>query len=235
MQFFAMDEPLTVDLTYDAWASGMKPKHQGDPHRCPQCNEFFGMLRWLPPYNAEIVVRGQLLGDVVEGSGWDMLVSERFRNAWQQEGLRGITDFSPLQRLRIRPARLGRKPLTYFHVEPSHFGTRIDPERSRVEYNRPATCPLCKQAGIDSIRGFTIDESSWTGEDLFLVWGLQSTIVVTDRVRQLRDDYGLTNMNLIPVEKYFLDFYYRWSVIDYSRDVEPEPDDDSDQDSNATN
>jgi hypothetical protein len=75
----------------------------------------------------------------------------------------------------------------------------------------------CLQAGVDSVRGFAIDEKSWTGEDIFIAWGRPGSVVVTDRVRQLRDDYGLTNINLTPVEEYFWDPLNKWTPVDYSR------------------
>lgn len=45
----------------------------------------------------------------------------------------------------------------------------------------------------------------------------------TDRVRQLRDDYCLTNVNLTPTEEYFWDPLKKWPPVDYSRDDLPNP------------
>lgn len=218
MQFFLLGDLRTDDPTYAAYGHSIKPEHIGDAPRCPLCNQYVGMLAWLPPYNAEIVVHGRKLGDIIECSGNDLLVSAHFRDAWLTEGFRGIDVFSPLERLRIRPARLGRKPVTYFHVEPRLFGTQIDLARSLIEYDRPITCSKCGSGGIDSVRGFAIDEKSWTGEDLFFPWGMSGRLIVTDRVRQMRDKYGLTNMNLVPVEEVLIDPYRRWTPVDHSPD-----------------
>jgi hypothetical protein len=228
MQFFVVGDRRTEDLNYDADVSGMKPENIGEAPRCPVCNEFVGMLPWLPPYHAEIVVHGKMLGDWVR-RGMDVLVSDRFRQAWQDAGLRGIEEFSPVERLRVRPARLGRRPLSYYHIQPRHYGTQVDLEHSLIDYGGPVTCEKCKAGSLDSVRGFAIDESSWTGEDLFVPWGLNGDIVVTDRVRQLRDEHGLTNMNMTPVEEYLLDFYKRWTPIDYSRYAVATPDEDVNQ------
>jgi hypothetical protein len=51
---------------------------------------------------------------------------------------------------------------------------------------------------------------------------LLGVIVVTDRVRQLRDDYGLTNINLTPVEEYLWDPLYKWTPVDNSGGYVPE-------------
>jgi hypothetical protein len=235
MQFFVLGDRRTEDLIYDADASRMKPTDVGEAPRCPACNEFVGMLPWLPPYHVEVVVHGSALGDVLKCSNTSLLVSDRFCRAWQDAGLRGIEEFSPLARLRVRPARLGRRPLSYYHIQPRHYGTQVDLEHSLIDYGVPVTCEKCKAGSLDSVRGFAIDESSWTGEDLFIPWGLNGKIVVTDRVRQLRDEHGLTNMNMTPVDEYLLDFYKRWTPIDYSRDDVAAPDEDADQDSASLN
>jgi hypothetical protein len=171
-------------------------------------------LPWLPPYRAELTAYGKALGDVAF-DGMELLVSERFRAVWEAANLRGI-EFMPLEKIRVRPARLGRKTVTYFHVAPRRFGTRVDLTRSLIEYDKPFTCEYCMDAGVDTVRGFAIDEGSWTGEDIFVAWGMPGSIIVTDRVRQLRDEYDLKNVTLTPVEKYFWDPLSKWTPVDYS-------------------
>jgi hypothetical protein len=211
VQFFVLRDLRTKDREYDAYALRMKPTGTGDAPRCPACNEYVGMLPWLPPYHVEILVHGSRLGDVIECSGEELLVSAHFRDAWMTEGLRGIEVFSPLDRVRIRPARLGRKPVTYFHIAPRLFDAQVDLEHSLIEYSRPMTCPKCKSGGLSSVRGFAIDESTWHGEDMFQAWGLPGLIIASDRVRQLRDKYALTNINLTRVEEYLWDPEKRWT------------------------
>ena len=210
MRFFVLRELLTKDWTYSAWVRAMKPKNQGSAPECPVCGACVGLLPWLPPYHAEIVLHGQKLGDLVDTTGDSCLVSERFRKAWESEGLRGIEKFSPVERIRLRPARFGKKTPTLFHVAAQHFGTQVDVERSLIEYDRPITCQKCKSGDAKTIRGFSIDESSWTGEDFFFAWGV-SPLIVTDRVREMRDKYGLTNMNMTPVEEYLWDPLHQWT------------------------
>jgi hypothetical protein len=232
MQFFVLK--LKVGTTHETWFSEMKPARQGEAKRCPACDCFVSMLPWLPPYRAELQAYGKALGDIAFGPGGDLLVSDRFRSAWEAANLRGL-EFSPLERIRVRPARLGKKTPTYFYVLPQPYGTQVDLERSLIETNRPITCNTCKSGGVDNIRGFVIDESSWTGEDMFEPWGLLGVIVVTDRVRQLRDDYGLTNINLTPVEEYFWDPLYKWTPVDNSPPdwYKPDNDDVTDESSAA--
>ena len=210
MRFFVLGELRTQDWTYDASVHPLKPFNQGSAPVCPICGSYVGMLPWLPPYHAEIIVHGKKLGDVIYPGGSSLVVSERFRNTWENEGLCGINEFSPLERIRLRPARFGKKTPTYFHIAPRYFGTKIDFERSLIDYSRGGDCPRCHAGLIDCIRRIIIDESSWTGEDSFYAWGV-SRLIVTDRVREMRDKYGLTNMNMTPVEEYLWDPLHQWT------------------------
>jgi hypothetical protein len=220
MQFYVMD--LKVGSPYETWLDEMEPIHRGtadDCQKCPQCGESMGsMLPWLPPYRATIRAYGKQLGDVAF-DGMNIVVSEKFRLVWTESQLRGIDVFHPLERIRVRPARLGRKTPTYYFVRVQRFGARVDLKRSLIEYDRPFTCTYCLEAGIDTVRGFTIDLASWTGEDLFIAWGKPGSIIVTDRVRQLRDDHDLKNMTLTPVEEFVWDPLNQWTPVDYSNEL----------------
>jgi hypothetical protein len=130
-------------------------------------------------------------------------VSERFRAAWEERGLKGIKAFTPLERVRVRPARLGKPSPVYYHILPQTFGAKIDFARSHFKYGGIITCDTCRSMpGFNYVKGFTIEDGTWTGEDIFRPWGFTGTIVVTDRVRQLRDDYDLKNVELTPTEEY---------------------------------
>lgn len=219
MQFYVLGDLRTDDWTYHAYAARMKPTDVGHASRCPKCNEYVSMLPWLAPYHVEIVVHGKKLADVIECSNGSLLVSDRFRSAWIEEKLQGIDVFSPIERLRIRPARLKKKAPTYFHIAPRLFDVQVDLERSLIEYDRPITCIKCKSGGIDSVRGFALDETTWHGEDIFRAWGISGRIIVSNRVRELRDKHGLTNMNLVPVEEMLIDHHRRWTpYCDYLPD-----------------
>lgn len=222
MQFYVMD--VKVGSPFETWVDKMEPVNIGtgdQRQKCPKCGEEMGMLPWLPPYRATIRAYGKQLGDVTYTS-MDIVVSEKFRLAWTEAKLQGIEDFHPLERIRVRPARLGRKTPTYYFVKVQRFGARVDLNRSLIEYNNPFTCMYCLEANVDTVRGFTIDESSWTGEDVFIPWGMPGSPVVTDRVRQLRDEHHLKNMTLTPVEEYVWDPLNKWTPVDYSRDDIPE-------------
>jgi hypothetical protein len=192
----------------------MKPDRTGDAPRCPECDKCVGMLVWLPPYRATVVASFSKLGDIADGPGDSMLVSERFRRAWEERQLKGIKEFAPLERLRIRPARLAKPGIVYYRIAPEPFGAAIDFEHSKFKYGGIITCSKCKRMPhMNGVIGFTIDQASWTGEDIFRPWGLTGWVIVTDRVRQLRDDYDLKNVDLTPTEEYVYPPGYKMPVV----------------------
>ena len=232
MKFYVMDLYLTGPN--GMWFSYLKPDLEGKTPTCPGCGEVVGSIPSLPPYRVELTVFGKSPSDVARGPNNALLLSERFRAAWENAQLGGL-EFLPLDRLRVRPARLGKKNLTYYYAPILLFGTQVDVERSLIEYDRPITCQKCKSGGVDTVRGFSIDETSWSGEDMFYAWGMPGPVIVTDRVRQLRDDYGLTNVNLTPTEKHVWDPLNKWTPVDYSRPDWAAPDEDDAQDASTTN
>lgn len=211
MQFYLLTQAQIGDWTYYTNAYSMEPDIVGEARRCPNCDMFVSSLPWLPPHHAEVLTRGREFGDIAYAAGHSLLVSDRFRRAWVDAQLVGIDVFDPIQRIRVRPARLKKKAPTYFHIAPQLFDAQIDLEHSRIEYNGLISCDKCKGADVGTARGFAIDEKTWRGEDIFMVWGIYGRIVVSDRVRELRDKHGLTNVNLTPIEDYLWDPEKRWT------------------------
>jgi hypothetical protein len=202
MQFYVLG--IISPGPYYTSSLSMEPCHLGEAPMCPDCGTCLGMLPWLPPYRAMIKAYRGKLGDVTSCSSDSLLVSARFKQAWEERGLKGIEAFTPLERIQVRPARLGKPMPIYYHIAPRRYGTRIDFPRSHFKHP-PITCKTCQSMGkMKSVNGFSIDESTWTGEDMFRAWGYPSRVLVSHRVRQMRDDYDLKNMAMIPIE----DFYY---------------------------
>ena len=69
-----------------------------------------GMLTWLPPYHGVLELYGASLGDFVETTGYDFLISERLAEAFRAEGLTGLLGFHPVEVVRVRRRRKGPVP-----------------------------------------------------------------------------------------------------------------------------
>ncbi|MDY7227109.1 imm11 family protein [Hyalangium rubrum] len=182
--------------------------NRGDAPRCPQCGEPIGLLTWLPPYRVELELHGQGFGDFAAGPGNDVLISERFAQAFRAEGLTGLLGFHTVEVVRARRKRKGPKPgavPAYVVVSPGFGRAAVDEVRSHLRHKKPMTCAECRYSSLDSIHGFVLEPGTWQGEDVFRPRGLQGDIVVSERFAALVKRHGFTNMKLIPTEEYIWD------------------------------
>ncbi len=194
---------------YEADIEKAEPVNRADAPRCSRCGDFIGMLIWLPPYRVELELYGQELGDFIDGTGYEILISERFAEAFRAEGLTGLEGFHPVEVLKVR--RMGKralKPITvprYQVVWPCYGRGAVDKVLNRVRTSEPPTCPECRSSGIDAIHGFVLEPGTWGGEDIFRPRGMQGDIVVSEHFKDFVERHGLTNMVLTPTEQYVWD------------------------------
>jgi hypothetical protein len=127
------------------------------------------------------------------------------REAFQAEGLTGLLGFHPVEVVRDRRRRKASKadevPRCFAITACLDHGA-MDEARSRLRRTQPVACPECRNTGVGSIYGFTLEPSTWQGEDVFRPRGLQGDIVVSERFAEFVHKHGLTNMKLIPTEEY---------------------------------
>jgi hypothetical protein len=202
MRFFVMKRLL--EGSHDTGFSKVNPNRSPALH-CPQCGEPLGMLTWQPPYAVEIERHGEDFGDLLEGPGGDILVTERFADAFQAEGLRGLVGFQPVEIVRVRGKWLGAEPRSlprYRFVTVTSDGPAIDMERSRLRICKPVVCSQCRYAGIDAVEGLVLEAGTWKGEDVFRPRGLWGRILVSERFMHLAEKHAMSHMAWVPIEKY---------------------------------
>ncbi|WP_201800926.1 hypothetical protein [Myxococcus xanthus] len=154
------------------------------------------MRTWLPPYRVELRL--------------DLIISERFADAFRAAGLKGLSGFAPVEVLRVRRARGASKgkgvPLPRYLAVTVTFGSAlVDEAQSHILRPGPFDCDYCRAVGTDGINGFTLDPKSWNGDDIFEPRGLPSVRVVSERLARLVTEHGMTNVELIPTERYVWD------------------------------
>jgi len=205
-RLFVLDDDMFGP--HDTKSDAVEPVHYGDAPECPRCHSALAMLTWLAPYLVELELYGQSLGDFVKGPGNSFLISERMAEAFKEEGLTGLSGFSPAEVARVRRKRKGPKPSAvprYFVVTPCFSRAAVDMTRSRLRYGDPITCDECRSAGLDTVHGFALEPGTWQGEDVFRARGLPGTDIVSERFAGFVARHGLTNMKLIPAEEYVWD------------------------------
>jgi len=194
---------------FDTRFSQVVPENRGEAPQCPRCGRTIGMLPWLPPYHAELELYGEDFGDFVDGPGYEVLISERFADAFRADGLTGLLGFHPVEFVRIRgKGSKSRAPLVaprYFVVSPCFGSGAVDETRSRLRRTRPVTCPECRSGGVSSIHGFALEQGTWQGEDVFRPRGERGTLLVSERFAGFVQRHRLTNMSLTLIEEYVWD------------------------------
>ncbi|MFP2905809.1 hypothetical protein ACLESD_12275 [Pyxidicoccus sp. 3LFB2] len=182
--------------------------NMGPARRCPQCGDIVGLLSWEPPYQGDLEIYGTGFGDLLKGPSGGLLITERFAENFKAEGLTGLSGFHPVEVKRVRRKRRGPKlgpPPTYLYVTPAYGQTALDMERSHILSKKPMECSWCRYVGPDAIDGLTLEEGTWTGEDVFRPRGLWGSILVSERFRRFAGKHAMSHMAMIPIENYVKD------------------------------
>ncbi|MCP3063719.1 hypothetical protein LXT21_33590 [Myxococcus sp. K38C18041901] len=197
---------------HDTELSTVEDQERGDAPTCPACGGFIGMRTWRAPHRVELKLLGDAPGDFIpsSGVGSDVIISERFADAFRAAGLTGLKGFEPVEVLRVRPAKGASKgkdtPLPRYLAVTATFGSaRVDEAHSHILRPGPFTCDTCRAVGTDGINGFTLEPESWNGDDVFEPRGLPGVRVVSERFARLVTEHGLTHVSLTPTERYVWD------------------------------
>ena len=206
-RFFVLEDG-GANSHYDVEVDTADPVNLGKGVNCPRCGAPIGMLEWLAPYRTDLVMHGKELGDFIEVSGDDLLVSERFAQAFHDEGLKGLEGFHPVEVLRVRRKGRGPKPTNiprYLAVTACFGRAAVDLPRSHIRDAQPHGCEECRSMQFKSIHGFSLEPGTWNGEDIFRPRGLHGVLTVSERFERFVARHGFTNLRMTPTEEYVWD------------------------------
>lgn len=204
MRFFALRPSIGSQAETEYEPIGQV--NYGEAPRCPNCGRLAGMMPWLPPYRVHLHRHGPILGDVAFGTGNNLLLSQAFVAGWSTSGLKGLGDVQPVEIASVCYRTLARTLQPYYQIGLQPITTCIDRSRSVIIGPEPE-CMQCGGPGpMDAILALSIDESSWSGEDIFVPWGV-AEFIVTQHVVDMAREHGLTNVTTTPLEE------YRWDPL----------------------
>lgn len=192
------------------WAYGqpVAPKVYGSARGCPVCGRAVSGKEYLPPHFIHISsAKPEKWGDFLWGAGFQLMVSKRFQEIYEEEHLRGVEKFYPMAEI-VRMGRQKRGNLAlelpaYHLVEIEWNGANLDDERSQTVRRQP-DCSFCR-GSVKAHRGVFLEEGTWTGADIFIARGLNGVILASERLKQVIEQNSLTNVQLIPAQKYVYD------------------------------
>lgn len=176
----------------------LAPDNVGEAPRCLACNRFVGMLRWLPPFRAELDVTARRFGDVVFGPGDSLLVSERFAALWRREKLVGLEGFESVEIVRVhRRLKMEHGPPRYLHASVVRSAACVDAVQSAVEWGRAPWCQICRMG--DDLKGWgSIVLEAPAPENLFMARGLPGLRLADDRFRLFCEEHQIQSVCLVP-------------------------------------
>jgi hypothetical protein len=205
---------LNGQVGLSATAHGAAGSRYGDYPKCDLCAKAIGMREWLPPYRAELDVRGREYPDLVVFSSDWLLVSDRFSRLWQKSDLAGLSGFEPVE-IVVAPDRCkqrrGRLP-QYVKVELARSNAAIDQEVSGFGWSPPSPvfCNACRSPlGGEMIKRWArlvLEPNTWSGEDVFIPRGVNQ-VIVTQRFKKLCEASAVKNAFFIRADQYAYDFY----------------------------
>jgi hypothetical protein len=177
----------------------------GEAPQCEICGQYIEGRPWLPPFRAEVMLHGSEWGDFAFFGVSDFLVSERFARAYAESGLKGLSGFESVELISVKGSKAPAP--AYLHVAVGRSGATVDEARSSLTRPDEVTCDGCRSGGLEGIRGFSLEEGTWTGEDVFFARGLTGVVIATARFRDFVDEHGFSNIRFTPTESYEWDPY----------------------------
>jgi len=187
--------------------------YESSGERCPVCGVIVRSRRWVMPRRIKLSsAKPEKYGDFVWGAGLSLLVSHRFLEIYESEGLTGFDEITPpVEIVRIGKLKSGEFPSNlpvYHHVEVPWGGASQDDVASELVHEKPheIKCSYCRSGfSWRKQRRIVIEEGSWNGTDIFKPRNAPVPFVVSERFKKAAEVYQLRNTWLIPTDNFGYD------------------------------
>ena len=204
-EFYDLRITNFVDKEY-AFCELPDDMHATEPSpKCPKCGSAIGKLRCAEPI--KVILSKPKYGDFVYGL--ELLVSDKFKNAYENDNIKGITKFKHVDVIKIR--YLGKKsllPPPYYAIEVVYRYARIDLQKSNIKGSEISSryCDLCYpfRFSWDEINSIYIDDTNWAGEDIFHMHEMGSAIYLSQKFVNFCKKNELTNLKCINTKEFLL-------------------------------
>ena len=175
----------------------------GDCEKCPVCNQPISMLKWLEPRKMRLT-NSKYPDRLTAWLPEPMVISEKFKEVYEQEGLTGIRKYIPIEVVKIsRITKNSPVAPKYFSAEIDYTtNIRLDVAKSVIIGQKGDwSCELCNPYGTtcDKIMKLSLNVSEWKGEDIFKVYSLPGRVFVSERFYDFVKKHNFTNFNLVPI------------------------------------
>jgi hypothetical protein len=215
MSTFFVIEPADGKMFGRKWAYAdrIEPIYHGEAEHCPICGRPVSGMLWIPPHRIKLSsAKPEKWGDFLWGAGFPLMVSGRFKEVYEREGLTGIAEFSQIvEVVRMGTLKSGEfliPPPVYYLIQVHWGGANQDDSASGFTHERSdkIKCPYCR-SGVSWRKQdrVVIEESSWNHADIFKPRNAPVSFMVSERFKQVAEEHQFTNIWFIPAEKYAYD------------------------------
>jgi len=211
VNFYKFDDLSSVEEQYkthpnkqyankwcDAWAVD---RINGTAEKCPLCGRPVSVREWLEPRKMRLT--NTRYPDRL--SNWlsePLVVSERFKELFLKEALRGISSFNPIEVVKVSHSPMKSSFPKYYQAR-IDYSTEISVDASAtLIQGQPydGSCSLCNPFGstVDKINRLVLDVSGWTGSDILRVYGIG--VVMSQGFFDFVEKHQFTNFPMVLVE-----------------------------------
>lgn len=212
MKFWVLSLPM---MTGDfAFADVIDPEY-GDAPQCSSCGEYIGSLKWLPPHRIRLVkgMKSYAPGDIISGPGCEAMMSDRFIDAFERSGLKGIEHWEPViiegynnywEKELQRPAPAARFKVAVFPRPTVRVvWEAMHPEPIDEAGFQWVGCAVCgRNPTAYTFRGLVVEEDSWNGADIFHFSNIGGVFGVTEAFGEFVAKEKFRGVPLVPAEEY---------------------------------
>lgn len=196
MSWLIIDHTKTLEREEILGFSLVEPKGKRKLEERPRCS-FCRRQVWMHSvaWQEKYKFSGRRIGDASFELGVDFLVSNRFKTAWEDDGMKGITfSDSPLNTIAKSKSQFDSSKQEYFKVFPEPIFARFQDE-AKVVYREEPSCSVCMSSEVVELKEVIFDTDF--DLDCCLVSCLPGWTVVSDRFFSFIEKHGFTNFFLM--------------------------------------
>lgn len=192
---FAEAAPIPVKYNYEKCTS------------CPQCGKLASGAYWMQPREVKLTKHNTPDFLYTVSGNTPFLLSERALEKIRQAGITGLTCAEEIESVSFQ--RKSKKELAipkYYYVELVRSPITIDHQNSQITYGSKygEKCPLCRQVPrtYDFFRGLAFQGDVENVYDLFHIYELGDTVLLSQRFVDFYRESGLTGLCFVPAKEY---------------------------------
>lgn len=199
MKYYLLDYKIFYDYHFAYGEYYDEPIYSNAKH-CENCDRTLTSLKWKPPYN--IKVSKSKIGDLIQGTYDNFIISENFKDIYLNHNLKGIESFNKVK-IYFRKKELNE---IYFYANVVLSNVRIDIKKSNIQFSETDLeyCDVCQNKDIISdMDGIFFENEDKINLDIFHTKLIPSPFF-SERIVEIIQKYNFTNFNFEEISNYKL-------------------------------